>query len=101
VLVHLDTDFAGDTGDAAALAFLLGRDDVELVGVTTTADPDGTRAGYVETFLALAGRHGIPCVAGAGASLAGAPMGDLPDHTRTGARSRRPRARRRPRPRSS
>jgi inosine-uridine nucleoside N-ribohydrolase len=80
VQIHLDTDFAGDTDDAAALALLLGRDDVEVVGITTVADPDGARAGYVESFLALAGRHGIPCVAGAGASLAGEPMGDLPDH---------------------
>jgi inosine-uridine nucleoside N-ribohydrolase len=80
VRIHLDTDFAGDTDDAAALAFLLGRDDVELVGITTVADPVGARAGYVETFLALAGRSDIPCVAGAGASLAGASMGDLPDH---------------------
>lgn len=78
--VHLDTDFAGDTDDAAALAFLLGRTDVELVGITTVADPDGRRAGYVHAFLELAGRTGIPVAAGAGASLGGAPMGDLPDH---------------------
>ena len=78
--IHLDTDFAGDTDDAAALAFLLGSPDVEIVGITTVADPDGRRAGYVHTFLDLARRAGIPVATGAGASLGGAPMGDLPDH---------------------
>jgi purine nucleosidase len=59
VRVHLDTDFAGDTDDAAALAFLLGPPDVEIVGITTVADPDGRRAGYVHAFLELAGRTDI------------------------------------------
>jgi inosine-uridine nucleoside N-ribohydrolase len=80
VLVHLDTDFAGDTDDAAALAMLLGWPDVELTGVTTTADPDGARAGYAAFLLGLAGRDDIPVEAGAGVSPAGAPMGELPDH---------------------
>ena len=56
--VHLDTDFAGDTDDACALAYLLARDDVDLVGVTTVADADGRRAAYVRYFLELAGRAG-------------------------------------------
>jgi purine nucleosidase len=80
VLVHLDTDFAGDTDDAAALAMLLGWPDADVVGITTTADPDGSRAGYVQYLLGLAGRDDIPVAAGAGASLGGAPMGGLPDH---------------------
>lgn len=78
--IHLDTDFAGDTDDAAALAMLLGWPDVEVVGITTTADPDGLRAGYVHSFLTLAGRDEIPVAAGAGASLKGSPMGTVPDH---------------------
>src|SRR5258706_16036333 len=81
MLLHLDTDFAGDTDDAAALAMLLGWPDTEIVGITTTADPDGSRAGYVQYLLDLAGRDDIPVGAGAGVSLAGAPMGELPDHT--------------------
>jgi inosine-uridine nucleoside N-ribohydrolase len=80
--IHLDTDFAGDTDDACALAFLLGCDDVELVGVTTVADPDGRRAGYAAHVLALAGRSDVPVATGAGASLDGRSMGDLPDHGR-------------------
>ncbi len=78
--VHLDTDFAGDTDDAAALVMLLGRPDAEVVGITTTADPDGARAGYVRYVLALAGRDDIPVAAGAGSSLGGKAMGDLPSH---------------------
>jgi inosine-uridine nucleoside N-ribohydrolase len=81
--VHIDTDFAGDTDDACAVAMTLGWPDVEVVGITTTADPDGQRAGYVCRFLELAGRRGIPVAAGAGRSLTtGGPMGRLPDHER-------------------
>ena len=38
------------------------------------------RAGYVQTMLGLAGRDDIPVAAGAGVSLDGKPMGELPDH---------------------
>ncbi len=69
MLIHLDTDFGGDTDDACALALLLGWPEVEIVGITTTADRDGLRAAYVEYFLKLAGRSSIPVVAGAGASM--------------------------------
>ncbi len=79
--MHLDTDFAGDIDDACALAMLLGWRGVEVVAITTTADPEGARAGYVHRFLGLAGREDIPVAAGAGASLTtGLPMGSLPDH---------------------
>ena len=63
--VHLDTDFGGDTDDACALAYLLARDDVDLVGVTTVADADGRRAAYVRYLLELAGRAAVPVAAGA------------------------------------
>ncbi|MDQ4099786.1 MAG: nucleoside hydrolase [Chloroflexota bacterium] len=69
MLIHLDTDFGGDTDDACALAMLLGWPEVEIVGITTTADRDGLRAAYVEYFLKLAGRSAIPVVAGAGSSM--------------------------------
>jgi purine nucleosidase len=79
--LHLDTDFAGDTDDACALAMILGWPDVDVVGITTTADPDGRRAGYVDYFLGLAERAGIPVAAGGGRSLTtGGPMGVIPDH---------------------
>ena len=51
MLPHLDTDFAGDTDDACALAMVLGWPDTEVVGITTTADPEGRRAGYAAHFL--------------------------------------------------
>lgn len=81
--LHIDTDLGGDPDDACALAMVLGWPDVELVGVTTTADPDGQRAGYVAHLLELVGRGDVPVVAGAGRSLTTAKlMGDVPDHDR-------------------
>ena len=67
--IHLDTDLGGDTDDACALAMLLGWPGVELVGITTTADPGGRRASYVAHCLQLAGREDVPVAAGAEVSL--------------------------------
>ncbi|HEY2176928.1 MAG TPA: nucleoside hydrolase [Mycobacteriales bacterium] len=67
--IHLDTDLGGDTDDTCALAMLLGWPDVDVVGITTTIDPGGRRAGYVRHCLDLAGRSDIPVVAGAEVSL--------------------------------
>lgn len=81
--IHIDTDFAGDPDDACALAMLLGWPGVEITGVTTVADPDGRRAGYVGHLLAMAGRGDIPVAVGAGRSVTdGREMGTLPDHDR-------------------
>lgn len=68
--IHLDTDFGGDPDDACALAMLLGWPGVEIVGITTTIDRGGRRAGYVAHCLELAGRSDIPVVAGSEVSLA-------------------------------
>jgi purine nucleosidase len=68
--VHLDTDIGSDTDDLCALAMLLGWDQVELVGVTTSTDPGGRRAGYAVYALALAGHEEVPVVAGAEGTLA-------------------------------
>lgn len=43
--------------------------DVELVGITTVAEHEGKRAGYVRYALELAGRPQVPIAAGADASL--------------------------------
>lgn len=81
--LHIDTDLGGDPDDACALAMVLGWPGCEVVGITTTADPDGQRAGYVARVLQLAGREEIPVAAGAGRSLTtGEPMGGIPDHAR-------------------
>lgn len=69
--VHLDTDLGSDTDDLCALAMLLGWDGAELVGVTTSTDPGGLRAGFTEYALSVAGRADIAVRAGAEGSLAG------------------------------
>jgi purine nucleosidase len=69
VRVHLDTDIGTDPDDACALAMLLGWPDVEVVGLTTTVDPGGRRAGYAAYCLGLLGRDDVPVVAGASQAL--------------------------------
>lgn len=77
--IHLDTDLGGDPDDVCALVYLLARDDVDLVGVTTVDDRGGVRAGYVHEVLRMAGRADVPVAAGAHASLAtGRPHGPPP-----------------------
>src|SRR5205823_4135189 len=80
---HLDTDLGSDTDDACALAMLLGWPDVELVGITTTIDPGGRRAGFVARCLELAGRDDIPVAAGAEVSMTTREFpGTIPDDER-------------------
>ena len=62
---------------------LLGWASVEVVAITTTADPDGRRAGYAARMLELLGRKDIPLAVGVGVSrTTGREMGGLPDHDR-------------------
>lgn len=63
--IHLDTDIGGDMDDLCALAMLLKWPDLEITGITTTAEEKGRRAGYVNYVLKLAGRSDIPFAAGA------------------------------------
>ncbi len=63
--IHLDTDIGGDMDDVAALAMLLKWPDLTITGVTTNAESNGRRAGYVRYVLAGAGRTDIPFEAGA------------------------------------
>lgn len=69
ILVHLDTDLAGDIDDLCALALLLRWPQADLRAVTTVADGGGQRAGYAHYVLRLAGREDIPVAAGADAAL--------------------------------
>ena len=81
--VHLDTDFAGDPDDACALAMLLGSTGVEVVGITTSLEHEGFRAGCVAHLLSVAGHHQIPVAAGAELTLTGGryrPTHDDPRH---------------------
>jgi purine nucleosidase len=64
--IHLDTDLGGDIDDLCALAMLLrAPGNIQLTGVTTVAEANGRRAGYVRYVLALEGQDTIPVAAGA------------------------------------
>jgi inosine-uridine nucleoside N-ribohydrolase len=61
---------------------LLGWPGVEVVGITTSTDGGGRRAGYVHRLLSLAGRAdgAVPVAAGAEVCLTtGRPAGEIPD----------------------
>ena len=67
--VHLDTDLGGDMDDLCALAMLLRwSEEIHITGVTTVAEANGRRAGYVRYILGLEGKHDIPVAAGADVS---------------------------------
>ena len=68
VRLHVDTDIGGDIDDLCALALALKWPGAEVVGVTTVAEHDGRRAGYVRYALELAGRADVAVAAGADAS---------------------------------
>lgn len=70
--VLVDTDAGTDPDDLLALALLAGREDVELVGVTTVYGDTVLRARIVRALLALCGRGDVPVVAGARRTLSGA-----------------------------
>ncbi|HLO28356.1 MAG TPA: nucleoside hydrolase [Anaerolineales bacterium] len=67
--IHLDTDLGGDIDDLCALAMLLcWSEDLQFTGITTTAEANGRRAGYVRYVLSLEGRSDIPVASGADVS---------------------------------
>ena len=66
--VHLDTDLGGDIDDLCALAMLLRWQGVQIIGITTVAEAEGKRAGYVRYSLNLEGKDDIPIAAGADVS---------------------------------
>src|SRR4051812_9239406 len=68
--IHLDTDLGGDIDDLCALAMLLRwPGDVQLTGITTVAEINGKRAGYVRYALGLEAKgNGAPVAAGADVS---------------------------------
>ena len=66
--IHLDTDIGGDMDDLCALAMLLKWPNIEITGITTVAEAQGRRAGYVHYVLNMMGRADIPYAAGADVS---------------------------------
>jgi purine nucleosidase len=69
----LDTDIGTNVDDLLALLFVLGSPELDLVGVTTVSGDTGVRAAVAAHALSLAGRGGVPVVAGAGTALSGRP----------------------------
>lgn len=67
--LHLDTDLGGDIDDLCALLMLLRWPGVEITAITTSAEADGRRAGYVRHALRLEGREDVPVAAGANSPL--------------------------------
>ena len=79
VRVHVDTDIGGDIDDLCALSMLLRWPGVELTGITTVAEHDSKRAGYVHRVLQLAHRNDVSVAAGADVRLGHLTLGaDLP-----------------------
>lgn len=60
----LDTDIGTDVDDALALALLIARSDVDLVGVTTAHAHAPLRAAIARALLAASDRSSVPVVAG-------------------------------------
>jgi purine nucleosidase len=63
--IILDTDIGSDVDDAMALALVLGRPDLDLVGITTVYGDTALRARLAARYASLAGRRldvhaGIP-----------------------------------------
>ena len=68
--IILDTDIGCDMDDMQALAYLLARDDAELLGITTVTGEPGVRARLADMMCRLAGKD-IPVHSGAGEPLKG------------------------------
>ena len=66
--IHLDTDLGGDIDDLCALTMLLRWEGIGWTGITTVAEANGRRAGYVRHILGLEGRSDILVAAGADVS---------------------------------
>lgn len=76
--ILFDTDLGDDIDDALALLYLLGRNDCELLGVTTCHGDTAGRARLVSAILTAAGRDDVPIFAGKTHSPGQAPAPDRP-----------------------
>ena len=68
--ILVDTDIGDDIDDLLALEFLLKREEVEIVGITTTFKNTSLRARQVKRVLSLLRKSDIPVYAGVGKPLA-------------------------------
>lgn len=67
--ILLDTDIGTDSDDAVCLAYLLLREDCDLVGITTVGRDAGERAAVARKLCAHFDRPEVPVVAGASRPL--------------------------------
>ena len=67
--IILDTDNGDDIDDLFALYLALSRDDIEIVGITTTYVNTNLRARQIKKVLRLAGKTEIPVYAGIGTPI--------------------------------
>ncbi len=65
----LDTDIGSDVDDALALAYILARPELELVGISTVFGDLPLRGRIAEALLAAAGAPPVPLLAGLGVPL--------------------------------
>lgn len=66
----LDTDIGNDSDDCMAIGYLLARDDIDLIGITTVSGEAHRRALFIDTICSLAGKS-IPISRGNEKSLDG------------------------------
>lgn len=71
--LHIDTDIGCDVDDLCALIYALKKENVEVVGITTTLEQDGRRTRYVNYLLRQMGLEHIPVGAGADWGFDGKP----------------------------
>jgi len=69
VRVWIDTDIGSDVDDALALAYVLRRPELDLVGVSTVFGDVGLRSRIARHLLDLAGATGVPVLDGLGVPI--------------------------------
>ena len=67
--IIIDTDNGDDIDDLFALYLALSREDIEIIGITTTYVNTNLRARQIKKVLKLAGKENIPVYAGLGTPL--------------------------------
>ena len=67
--IWIDTDIGSDVDDALALAYVLRRPELELVGVSTVFGDVGLRSRIARHLLDLAGATGVPVLDGLGVPI--------------------------------
>jgi purine nucleosidase len=78
--VWIDTDVGSDVDDALAIAYVLRRPELELVGVSTVFGDVDLRSRIASALLTVAGAEGVPVVTGLGAPLTAGRKGVMFGH---------------------